>query len=168
MAVPIVHFEIRSENADATREFYSSLFGWKYAPGQFEGHTYVEEASMHGGIRPADGGNSMVTVYADVPDVQAALGDRPRRIRCAAGDGPAERHDRPFRRSSGQRPRCCHPATIASDGSVSPPTLPRELLPEMPSARWRQSVATLVQSPPGLRFLEAARSLRRWSDGPPD
>ena len=28
MGNAIVHFEIRSEDADATREFYGSMFGW--------------------------------------------------------------------------------------------------------------------------------------------
>jgi len=73
MGNAITHFEIRSTDADGSREFYQSMFGWTYSQGQFEGHTYVEEATMHGGIRPIGDGNALVTVYADVEDVQAAL-----------------------------------------------------------------------------------------------
>ena len=73
MGNAIVHFEIRSTDPDRSRDFYRSMFGWTYAEGQFDGHTYVEEATMHGGIRPTDGERGMVTVYADVDDVSAAL-----------------------------------------------------------------------------------------------
>ena len=33
MASPVVHFEIRSADPDATREFYGKLFGWTYPDG---------------------------------------------------------------------------------------------------------------------------------------
>lgn len=77
MGNPIVHFEIRTEDPDAAREFYASMFGWKYPPGGFEGYTYVDsevpEGTIAGGISPTQGGNAMVTVFAGVADVQASL-----------------------------------------------------------------------------------------------
>jgi predicted enzyme related to lactoylglutathione lyase len=33
MASPLVHFEIRSTDPDATRSFYAKLFGWTYPEG---------------------------------------------------------------------------------------------------------------------------------------
>ena len=31
MPNPVVHFEIRSSDPDATREFFGKLFGWTFA-----------------------------------------------------------------------------------------------------------------------------------------
>ena len=77
MGNPIVHFEIRSEDPDASRAFYAELFGWSYPPGGFPGYTYVEsgvpEGTIPGGISPLQGGQPMVTVFAGVPNVQEAL-----------------------------------------------------------------------------------------------
>lgn len=77
MGNPIVHFEIRTENPDATREFYGALFGWTYPPGGLPGYTYVDsgvpQGTIPGGIGPNQGGAPMVTVFAGVADVQTAL-----------------------------------------------------------------------------------------------
>jgi predicted enzyme related to lactoylglutathione lyase len=77
MGNPIVHFEIRSADPDATRAFYADLFGWTYPPGGFSGYTYVDSGvptgTIPGGISPTQGGEPMVTVFAGVPDVAAAL-----------------------------------------------------------------------------------------------
>jgi len=71
MGNPIIHFEIRSADPDASREFYGQLFGWTYPPGGFPGYTYVEsgvpQGTIPGGISPLQGGNSLVTVFAGVP-----------------------------------------------------------------------------------------------------
>jgi len=77
MGNPIVHFEIRSTDPDASRAFYGELFGWSYPPGGFPGYTYVDsgvpEGTIPGGISPTQGGEPMVTVFAGVDDVQATL-----------------------------------------------------------------------------------------------
>jgi len=77
MGNPIVHFEIRSEDPNATRAFYGELFGWTYPPGGFPDYTYVEsgvpQGTIPGGISPLQGGKPMVTVFAGVVDVPAAL-----------------------------------------------------------------------------------------------
>ena len=71
MGNPIVHFEIRSDDPDAARDFYAKLFGWTYPAGGFPGYTYVESGvptgTIPGGISPLQGGASLVTVFADVP-----------------------------------------------------------------------------------------------------
>ena len=76
MAHPVVHFEIRSADPDATRRFFGDLFGWTFAPAGIPGYTYVDtgaEAPLHGGIGPLQGGSSLVTVYVGVEDVAATL-----------------------------------------------------------------------------------------------
>ena len=77
MGNPIVHFEIRSEDPDASRAFYGEVFGWTYPPGGFPGYTYVDSGvptgTIPGGISPLQGGPAMVTIFAGVPNVQAAL-----------------------------------------------------------------------------------------------
>jgi uncharacterized protein len=74
---PIVHFEVRCQDPDAARAFYGEMFGWSYLPGGIDGYTYVDSGSgdgtIPGGISPTQGGEQMVTVYAGVPDVTAAL-----------------------------------------------------------------------------------------------
>lgn len=77
MGNPIVHFEIRSEDPTAARTFYAELFGWTYAPGGIPDYTYVDsgvpQGTIPGGISPTQGGRPMVTVFAGVADVPAAL-----------------------------------------------------------------------------------------------
>ena len=77
MGNPIVHFEIRSTDPDASRAFYGELFGWSYTPGGFAGYTYVDSGTtagtIPGGISPTQGGEPLVTVFAGVADVQATL-----------------------------------------------------------------------------------------------
>jgi uncharacterized protein len=74
---PVVHFEIRSEDPDAARAFYGELFGWSYPPGGIDGYTYVDSGvpagTIPGGISPTQGGAPMVTVFAGVENVEAAL-----------------------------------------------------------------------------------------------
>lgn len=77
MGSPIVHFEIRTADPDAARAFYGELFGWTYPPGGFPGYTYVDSGvpagTIPGGISPVQGGSAMVTVFAGVENVQAAM-----------------------------------------------------------------------------------------------
>jgi predicted enzyme related to lactoylglutathione lyase len=76
MASPVVHFEIRSADPDATREFYGKLFGWTYPDGGIPGYTYVDtgaEGAVPGGIGPVQGGEPLVTFFVGVADVAATL-----------------------------------------------------------------------------------------------
>ena len=79
MQNPVVHFEIRSQDPAALREFYSHLFDW-----QIEVHeaidygvvmTKAEEdtVGINGGIAGADGGANLVTFYVQVDDIDARL-----------------------------------------------------------------------------------------------
>jgi predicted enzyme related to lactoylglutathione lyase len=76
MANPVVHFEIRSPDPDASREFYGQVFGWTFPDGGMPGYTYVEtgtEGALPGGISPLQGGDQLVTFFVGVSDVAAAL-----------------------------------------------------------------------------------------------
>jgi predicted enzyme related to lactoylglutathione lyase len=76
MGAPVVHFEIRSTDPDATRSFYGKLFGWSFPDGGLPGYTYVEsgvEGAIPGGISPLQGGDPVVTFFVGVQDVAATL-----------------------------------------------------------------------------------------------
>jgi hypothetical protein len=76
MPNPVIHFEIRSTDPDASRAFYGELFGWTYPEGGFPGYSYVEtgvEGAIPGGISPLQGGSPLVTFFVGVDDVAATL-----------------------------------------------------------------------------------------------
>ena len=102
MAHPVVHAEIRSTDPDATRAFFTGLFGWSYSDGAYPGYTFVDtgvEGALPTAISPLQGDDDAVIWFVGVQDVRAALGE---------GRG-ARRHDRPARagsaRSHFRRPR---------------------------------------------------------------
>ena len=77
MAHPVVHFEIRSQDPDATRSFFADLFGWTYPEGGMPGYTYVDTGvpdAIPGGIGPLQGGSDTVLFFVGVEDVAATLG----------------------------------------------------------------------------------------------
>jgi predicted enzyme related to lactoylglutathione lyase len=76
MANPVIHFEIRSSDPDASRAFYGEVFDWTFPEGGMPGYTYVEtgvEAAIPGGIGPLQGGQPIVTFFVGVADVEATL-----------------------------------------------------------------------------------------------
>jgi predicted enzyme related to lactoylglutathione lyase len=76
MPHPVVHFEIRSTDPDATRAFFADLFGWEYSQGGLPGYTYVNtgaEGAIPGGIGPVQGGDDTVVFFVGVDDVEATL-----------------------------------------------------------------------------------------------
>jgi predicted enzyme related to lactoylglutathione lyase len=78
MASPIRHFEIMGTDPAKLQQFYASLFGWNLgAPApELGGYAMVEpqSAGLSGGIgSEGPGGRIRVTLYVEVPDLQAAL-----------------------------------------------------------------------------------------------
>jgi predicted enzyme related to lactoylglutathione lyase len=76
MPHPVVHAEIRSTDPDATREFLSKLFDWKYSDGAFPGYTFVDigiDGALPTAIGPLQGGNDGVLFFVGVEDVAATL-----------------------------------------------------------------------------------------------
>jgi uncharacterized protein len=74
---PIVHFEIMGPDGAKLHSFYHNLFGWEidannpYNYGMISAPT--EGPGIGGGIGQEPDGAPRVTVYAGVPDLQAAL-----------------------------------------------------------------------------------------------
>jgi len=77
MPHPVIHTEIRSENPDATREFFADLFGWKVASeGGFPGYTFIDTGTEDGpavAISPRQGGEDEVLFFVAVENVGRTL-----------------------------------------------------------------------------------------------
>jgi predicted enzyme related to lactoylglutathione lyase len=76
MGHPVVHAEIRSSDPDATRAFFSDLFGWSYSDGAYPGYTFVDtgvDNALPTAISPLQGDTDTVLFFVGVPDVEAAL-----------------------------------------------------------------------------------------------
>jgi uncharacterized protein len=77
MPHPVVHAEIRSQDPDATRQFFSDLFGWKVASeGAFPGYTFIDtgvEGGTYVAISPRQGAEDEVLFFVAVDDVAATL-----------------------------------------------------------------------------------------------
>lgn len=87
MGQPVTHFEIIGKDGEKLMSYYSELFGWeidadnpmKYGMVAREGNTNAEGAGIGGGIMGVANTETMkdyeghVTVYVEVPDVEAAL-----------------------------------------------------------------------------------------------
>ncbi|MDX6441705.1 MAG: uncharacterized protein QOE43_1434 [Gaiellaceae bacterium] len=76
MPHPVIHAEIRSADPDATRAFFSELFGWTYSDGAFPGYSFVDigvEGAIPTAIGPLQGGSDTVLFFVGVEDVSATL-----------------------------------------------------------------------------------------------
>jgi hypothetical protein len=77
MPHPVIHAEIRSQDPDATREFFAHLLDWKVASeGGFPGYTFMD-TGVEGGpavaISPRQGTEDEVLFFVAVDDVAATL-----------------------------------------------------------------------------------------------
>jgi predicted enzyme related to lactoylglutathione lyase len=77
MGNPIVHFSINGKEALKLQEFYGKLFDWKVAAPMMEYAKYGlvdrDSSGLAGGIGESQDGSSSVTLFVEVPDLQAAL-----------------------------------------------------------------------------------------------
>jgi predicted enzyme related to lactoylglutathione lyase len=77
MPHPVIHAEIRSQDPDATREFFAQLFDWKVASeGGFPGYTFMDTGVEEGpavAISPRQGAEDEVLFFVAVDDVGATL-----------------------------------------------------------------------------------------------
>jgi uncharacterized protein len=77
MPHPIVHAEIRSADPDATRAFYTEVFGWTYPQqGALPGYTFVDTGvpdALYTAISPLQGDSDLVTFFIGVDDIDATL-----------------------------------------------------------------------------------------------
>ena len=83
MPAPVVHFEIGCKDINATRKFYSQLFGWEYAADGPPNMAMVGNLGPFAG-QPTEGigghinslghePHQYVTFYVQVPDIVATL-----------------------------------------------------------------------------------------------
>ena len=88
MAGKIVHFEIVAEDAQRAKEFYGSLFGWKFREwtGPVEYHMF--EGEPGGAIYPYEERDGHFIVYFDTEDIDATIA-RTRELGGEAGDKTA-------------------------------------------------------------------------------
>lgn len=77
MPNPIVHFEIVGSDGKKLQDFYGGVFGWKIDANNEYNYGIVDTDSsgtgIAGGIGPTMDGKPRVSVYAQVPDLQATL-----------------------------------------------------------------------------------------------
>jgi uncharacterized protein len=83
MGQPVVHFEIMGKDAGKLHSFYSEMFDWKinampmgdgsYGMVGREDNLNPDGIGIGGGVGSSASGPSYVTVYVEVPDVEAAL-----------------------------------------------------------------------------------------------
>ena len=75
MANPVIHFEVAGPDALGLQAFYASLFDWKINADNPMGYGMVEAAQngIAGGVGPSPDGNSHITWYVEVDNLQAAL-----------------------------------------------------------------------------------------------
>jgi len=82
MGRPVIHFEITGTDGDRLKAYYADLFGWEidssnpmgYGIVSREGNTTADGVGIGGGVTAGPPGYpGHVTVYVEVPDVEAAL-----------------------------------------------------------------------------------------------
>lgn len=77
MPHPVIHTEIRSQDPDATREFFGQLFGWRVASeGGLPGYSFMDTGGEGGpavAISPRQGAEDEVLFFVAVEDVSATL-----------------------------------------------------------------------------------------------
>ena len=75
MPNPIVHWEVIGKDGKALQDFYGKLFGWKVDANNPMNYGMVtaDDAGIGGGISAGEDGQSHVTVYVEVDDLQAYL-----------------------------------------------------------------------------------------------
>jgi uncharacterized protein len=77
MPHPVIHVEIRSQEPDSTRTFFSDLFGWKVASeGGFPGYTFIDTGAQDGpavAISPRQGAEDEVLFFVSVENVAETL-----------------------------------------------------------------------------------------------
>jgi predicted enzyme related to lactoylglutathione lyase len=111
MGQPVVHFEIMGNDALKLHKFYAELFNWKLGEATAEMGYYalIEAASsgLPGGIGQTPDGNSLVTLYVQVPDLQATLDQAVAKggIQDAPDRNPRHRDPGPVHRPRRQRDR---------------------------------------------------------------
>lgn len=76
MPNPVVHFEVMGKDAAKTQKFYADLFDWKVDASNPMNYGVVEAqdgSGIGGGVGATPDGQTYVTVYVQVDDIDATL-----------------------------------------------------------------------------------------------
>jgi uncharacterized protein len=75
MAHPVVHWQALVRDPERAASFYAAAFGWNVDDGNALGYRAIPAngRGIGGGIWPLAEGRSMVQLFVEVPDVDAAL-----------------------------------------------------------------------------------------------
>ncbi len=75
MPNPVVHFEIQSSDPEKSQTFFKELFEWhvEVVPGMGYGVVDTHAGGINGGIGDTQDGQTHVTFYIEVDDLQAYL-----------------------------------------------------------------------------------------------
>ena len=76
MPNPVVHWEIAGNNGQQLQDFYAQMFDWQVNadnPFQYGVADTQSGEGINGGISGANEPNNRVTIYVQVPDLQATL-----------------------------------------------------------------------------------------------
>src|SRR5258708_39184107 len=75
MGPAVVHWEVQARDLPRQQQFFANLFGWKIDTNNPMNYGMVSGAgkdTIGGGIGPAPDSASRVTVYVQVPDINAS------------------------------------------------------------------------------------------------
>ena len=67
----LVHFEIPAEDTGRAKDFYGSLFGWKFQTYEGPVEYNMFEGEPGGGLYPRQSGETGLKVYFDTDDIDA-------------------------------------------------------------------------------------------------
>lgn len=76
MGEPVVHWEIGARDPKKLQAFYAALFDWQIDPSNPMGYGIVQtggEGGINGGIMDATDGETYLTFYVQVSDLQSYL-----------------------------------------------------------------------------------------------
>ena len=76
MSNPVVHFEIQSPESEKSQDFFRDVFGWQIDVVPEIGYGLVKtgaESGINGGIGGSPTGETRVTFYIEVDDIQGYL-----------------------------------------------------------------------------------------------
>ena len=108
----MVHWEVQARDLERQQQFFANLFGWEIDTNNPMSYGMVPSAgkdTIGGGIGPAQDAGSRVTVYVQVPDINATLDQARRRS--------APRRSCRARRTAPSSWRCSAISKATSSGS---------------------------------------------------
>jgi uncharacterized protein len=64
------HFEIPADNVDGLRNFYASLFGWRFEKGETQGYYMIKNAGISGAVVQKENSEQLSTQFVNVESIE--------------------------------------------------------------------------------------------------